>query len=152
MKKLALIILFCITLTGCGSEVDTELIKLESEINTFCDRVVQIDTAINQITNITLDEAGLETATSELMHNLDMLKDEFVKLSNIDFPEEYTYLETLADEASDYMTEAVKSYHTVYEENYNESMEAYAQENYSRAYKRVKLILNALQGDDSTAQ
>ena len=147
MKKLAILLLTSILLTGCSNENDAALAKLENEINTFCDNVLKIDTAINQITNITADEAGLKIATKDLMYNLDILKDEFVKFSNIDFPEEYDYLESVADEASDYMTEAVKSYHTVYEENYTESMEKYAQENYSRAYKRVQIILDVLQGD-----
>ena len=148
MKKLVVLFLCAILLTGCSTQTDTEMIKLESELNTFCDNVLKIDTAINQITNITADEAGLKEATQDLMFQLDTLKDEFTKFANIDFPQEYDYLEKYADEAADYMAEAVKSYHTVYEENYTESMEKYAQENYSRAYKRVQIILDVIQGED----
>ena len=123
--------------------------KFKKEMNEFCDNILEIDAAINQITNITTDEAGLKSATEELMLNLDILKDEFVKFSNIDFPEEYDYLEEVADEASEYMTEAVNSYHIVYEDNYTVSMEEYAQENYSRAYKRVQIILDVLHGEET---
>ncbi len=148
MKKIVVLLLCGLLLTGCGAQTDPELIRLESEINSFCDNILKIDTAINQITNITADETGLKDATEDLLFQLDILKDEFTKFSNIDFPEEYDYLEQYADEACDYMNEAVKSYHTVYEENYTESMEKYALENYSRAYKRVQIILDVLQGEN----
>ena len=150
MKKLTLLLFISLFLIGCSSQKDAAFSKLESEINDFCDNILEIDSAINKISNITADEAGLKKATEELMLNLDILKDEFVKFSNIDFPEEYDYLEEIADEASDYMTEAVNSYHTVYEDNYTESMEEYAKENYSRAYKRVQIILDVLNGEYPT--
>ena len=143
LKKIVLFTLMCILLCGCGQSPAVNT-KFETDINTFCTNVSDIDLAINQITNQTVDEKGLETATAELLSYLDLLNDEFKKLASIDFPEEYDYLETVADEASDYMSEAVKSYHTTYEDNYTESMEAYAKENYSRAYKRLQYILNSL--------
>lgn len=145
MKKLAYIFLLCITLTGCGSSTATNS-KFASELDTFCNNISDIDASINSITNVTGDEAGLAAATSDLLYNLDMLDDEFKKLASIDFPEEYDYLEEIATEASDYMTEAVTAYHTAYEDNYTESMEDYAKENYSRAYKRVQYILNSIHG------
>ncbi len=150
MKKIVLFTLMCILLCGCGESPAVNT-KFETDINTFCTNVSDIDLAINQITNQTVDEKGLETATAELLSYLDLLNDEFKKLASIDFPEEYDYLEAVADEASDYMSEAVKSYHTTYEDNYTESMEAYAKENYSRAYKRLQYILNTLNGTNTSS-
>ncbi|MBQ9140381.1 MAG: hypothetical protein IJX63_01125 [Lachnospiraceae bacterium] len=150
MKKLAILLLCSMMLTGCSSE-DPAMTKFQNEMNDFCDNLKNIDTSINQITNITADEAGLAAATDDLLYQLDKLDDEFAKFSNIDFPTDYDYLEQYADEASDYMTEAVKSYHTVYEDNYTVSMEEYAKENYSRAYKRVQIILDVLHGQDPNA-
>ena len=47
------------------------------------------------------------------------------------------------------MTEAVKSYHEAYSNNsYNEYTAAYAKENYTRAYKRVQVIITFLHGDE----
>lgn len=148
MKKLSVLLLLSLFLTGCGKQQDMELTRFSKEINDFCDNIKEIDTSINQITNITADEEGLEAATEDLLSNLDILNDEFVKFSNIDFPEEYDYLEEIADEASDYMTEAVNAYHKTYEDNYTSSMEEYARENYSRAYKRVHIILDVLNGKE----
>lgn len=149
MKKLAVILLLSIMLTGCNKDnVDYEMTKFHREINDFCDNLKEIDSSINQITNISADEQGLKTATTALLENLDLLKDEFAKFSNLDFPTEYDYLEKLADEAYDYMTEAVNAYRKTYQENYTSSMEEYAQENYKRAYKRVQIIIDVLNGKE----
>ena len=149
MKKLALLLLISIMLTGCNHKNnDIEMTRFHGEINEFCDNLKEIDSSINEITNITADEQGLKTATTALLDNLDSLKDEFAKFSNIDFPTEYDYLEKLADEAYDYMTEAVNAYRKTYQENYTSSMEEYAQENYKRAYKRVQIIIDVLNGKE----
>ncbi len=47
------------------------------------------------------------------------------------------------------MTEAVSSYHKAYDEEYNQAMEEYALENYSRACRRVQMILAALRGENT---
>ncbi len=151
MKKLVILLFSCLLLTGCGQE-NHELNKFQDDVNAFCDKIVEIDASMNKITNITADEAGLATATTELLNNLELLKDEFVKFSNLDFPEEYDYLEELADEAGDYMAEAYKSYEIVYKDNYTSSMEDYAKENYSRAYKRIQIIVDVLQGKEPNTQ
>ena len=142
MKKI-LILLLCICLCGCGKAPSGNA-KFINEMSSFCTNISDIDAGINKITNITGDEAGLAAAKKNLLNYLDMLDDEFRKLSNIDFPTEYDSLETIADEASEYMTEAVRCYHIVYEDEYSQSMEDYALENYSRAYKRVQYIINTV--------
>jgi len=98
---------------------------------------------------LTGDEAGLEAAKEDLLDCLSSLKDEFAKFANIDFPEEYDYLEKMADEADDYMTEAVNTYNAMYgtEDGFNVNLEEYADENYDRAYKRVRIITALLRGE-----
>lgn len=145
LKKYIIVTLICIFLVGCGKN-NTGNAKFINEFNTFCTNISEIDGAINNINNIQADEAGLKKAITDLMYYLDMLDDEFKKLANIDFPTEYDGLEKLADEASEYMTEAVRSYHIVYEGDYTESMEEYAKNNYTRAYKRVQYMVNVLNG------
>ena len=47
------------------------------------------------------------------------------------------------------MTEAVKSYHEAYSNgSYNEYTAEYARQNYSRAYKRVQIIITFLHGEE----
>jgi hypothetical protein len=66
----------------------------------------------------------------------------------LDFPTEFDYLESLADEASAYMTQAVESYHEAYSNGgYNQLTADYAKENYARAYKRIQIIITFLHGE-----
>lgn len=142
-KKLQLIaatIFVSLSLTGCGE--DPQLTQFRDEIETFCTNISNLDTSINSI------DASLDTASEELLGYLDELDVEFQKLAAIDFPEEFDYLENLSDEASEYMTEAVSNYHTVYSSAvFDETTAAYAHENYSRAYKRVQVIITFLHGE-----
>ena len=72
MKKLAVLLLISIMLTGCNKKNnDIEMSAFHEEINAFCDVLKEIDTSINQITNITADEQGLQAATTSLLDNLD---------------------------------------------------------------------------------
>lgn len=144
-KKLLLAGVCLLLLCGCGENpIDA---RFSSEINEFCDNVSAIDTRINAI-SVEAEENSIRYATSDLLSCLDELEVEFMKFSNIDFPEEFDYLEDMAKEAGTYMTEAVASYHKAYEDGYNKSMEEYARENYSRACKRVQVALSLLRGED----
>lgn len=151
MKRLMAIMLCCMAFTGCGNKPSIEITQFHNELNAFCDNIQKIDSAINEISNITADEEGLEVATTELMIQLDSLEDEFIKFANMDFPAEYDYLENMADESGSYMSEAVKAYRKAYEEKYSVGMEDYAQQNYSRAYKRVQFIIDVVNGKDPNA-
>lgn len=145
MRKKLLLAGICLLLTGCGENpIDA---RFSTEINDFCDNISAIDTRINAI-SVEAEENSLRYATSDLLACLDELEVEFMKFSNIDFPEEFDYLEAMADEAGTYMTEAVASYHKAYEDGYDQSMEQYAGENYSRACKRVQAVLAQLRGED----
>lgn len=138
---LAALLFFSLTMTGCGK--DPELTQFKIELDTFCTNISTLDTSINNI------DATSEYATQELLGYLDDLDLEFQTLAAIDFPEDFDYLEDLADEASEYMTEAVASYHEAYSNNsYNEATAEYAHENYSRAYKRVQVIITFLHGEE----
>ncbi len=149
MKKTALVLLLTLLLTGCGVEEDTKDVQFENNMNAFCDNIVSIDASINKISNKSGDEAGLAAAKEELLAQLANLNTEFGKFANMDFPAEYDYLEDMADEAGDYMTEAVNTYEKMYgpEDAYSVTLEEYANENYARAYKRVRIITALLRGE-----
>ena len=140
LQLIAATIFVSLSLAGCGE--DPQLTQFKDEIETFCTNISNLDTSINSI------DASSDTASEELLGYLDELDAEFQKLAAIDFPEEFDYLENLSDEASEYMTEAVSNYHTVYSgAAYDETTAAYAHENYSRAYKRVQVIITFLHGE-----
>lgn len=146
MKKNILLAAVCLfLLTACGANPIQA--KFDSEINEFCESAADIGARIDAI-QVEAEENSIRYATSDLLNCLDELEIAFMKFSNIDFPEKYDYLEDMADEAGQYMTEAVSSYHKAYDEEYNQAMEEYARENYSRACRRVQIILATLRGEN----
>lgn len=131
-------------LGGCGE--DSELTQFRKDIDTFCTDISMLDTSMNNV------DASSPTAKAEQLGYLDELDEKFAGFAALDFPEEFDYLEHLADESSEYMTEAVKYYHKTYDENavFDEANVKYAQENYSRALKRVQIIITFLHGEEPT--
>lgn len=133
-------ILTVLTLTACGK--DPKLTQFKEEIDSFCTEISDIDTEINNV------DAQSDNATNELLGYLDQLDTAFQDFADLDFPEKFDYLESLADEASEYMTTAVESYHDAYSNGgYNELTADYARENYARAYKRIQIIITFLHGE-----
>lgn len=142
-KQLTLLtagILSAILFSGCGQ--DPAITKFMGEIDEFCTNISEIDTSINNI------DTQEDDAVAQLLGYLDDLDEEFQEFAELDFPEEFDYLESLADEAGTYMTEAVESYHKVYSGSYDTATAEYAKENYSRAYKRVQIIITFLHGEE----
>ncbi len=134
-------LVLCLSLAGCGE--DPQLTQFKNDIDSFCNEIAVIDTNINSI------DAQSENAKYELLGYLDQLDQSFKTLAEITVPEEYAYIEGLADEASSYMTIAVESYHEAFgESSYNEYTAEYARENYERAYKRITVIIKLLHGED----
>ena len=105
MKNKVLIVfaafLISVLFSACGE--DPALSQFRRSMDDFCTRISEIDTSIN---NINAEE---EDASEELLTYLDDLDIVFQSFARLDFPEEFDYLENLADESSEYMTEAVKS-------------------------------------------
>lgn len=133
-------ILTAIMLTACGE--DPVLAQFKKNINNFCTKISEIDTAINSI------DATADDAASELLTYLDDLDIVFQAFGRLDFPEEFDYLESLAQESSSFMTEAVKNYHDAYSNGaYNETIAEYAKQYYTKAYKRVQIIITFLHGE-----
>lgn len=129
-----------IFLAGCGQ--DPELTKFKNDIDNFCNSLNELDSSMNKI------DASSDTASAQLLEYLDEVDMRFKNFAQLDFPEDYDYLEPLADEASEYMTEAVTSFHSAYSNgSYNEYTADYAQQNYARAMKRIKIIITFLHGE-----
>lgn len=141
VRMLFAVLLSVSMLTACGE--DPELTQFKKSVDDFCTKISEIDTSINSI------DAQSENAATELLAYLDDLDLVFQSFAKLDFPEEFDYLEDLADESSEYMTEAVASYHEAYSNgSYNEYMAEYASENYARSYKRIQIIISFLHGEE----
>ena len=140
VRMLFAAVIASIMLAACGE--DPELTRFRQSMDEFCTMVSVIDANINSI------DPESENATTELLSYLDDLDLVFQSFAKLDFPEEFDYLEELAGESSECMTEAVKSYHEAFSNgSYNEYTAEYAKEYYSRAYKRVQIIITFLHGE-----
>lgn len=131
--------LTALSLAACGE--DAALSQFRERMDAFCTKVSEIDSSINGI------DAQSDSAVSELLACLDDLDSAFRSFAQLDFPKEFDYLEDLAGESSGYMTEAVKSYRDAYEGEFDEGAAEYARQNYSRAYKRLQIIISFLHGE-----
>ena len=134
-------ILLCLLLSGCGRDPALEQFKEDFEV--FCINISTLDTSINSI------DPSADDAKEKLLDYIDQLDSEFQNLAQMDFPEEFDYLEPLADSADQYMSEAASAYHTAYSgETYAENYNDYAYENYKRAYKRIQVLIAYLHGEE----
>ncbi len=125
---------------GCGS--DEELNAYYTEMETFISEANAGFAALHE-----LDPAA-ETAVEDMLNTLDGLSVSFQSLADISVPEQFAANETLADDAADYMAEAARLYREAYAgEEYDSYAADAAQENYSRAIRRVEYISQILQGE-----
>jgi hypothetical protein len=132
-------------LTGCGgtSADEQELAAFSTSISDFTSYLGEADEKINS-----LDTTQKESC-DELLDILDEMEDEFTKFANIDVPEKYDGVQTLAQGASNNMSMAVSYYHSVYEGDefdYDDSQTAY--EYYMRAMLEVECIGYILANED----
>ena len=143
LRKYTLFIVLLVSMfvfTGCGEK--EELTAFENDMKNFYDEVSAIESAISQI------DASSETAVDNLLVNMEEMAACFQSLANIEVPMEFISIEELADDASDYMNEAVRLYSEAYEEDYiSDSLIQAAIENYDSAMKRINYIAVLLQGE-----
>lgn len=127
-------------LTGCGKE-DEALNTYKENITAFCESITAQNDTINAI------DPNSDTAVDELLAALDRLNEEFTTLADMDVPDEFSAVETLADEAGNYMNEAVSMYHDVFAADVIDidTLEI-ANENYHRSMKRIQYIGDILMG------
>lgn len=142
-KTLPVIIATAFALTGCGK--DAALTAFHEDMNGFYESLYASAGALGAI------DPASETAADEMLSQMDQMESIFQELAAIEVPDDYEdqfgNIEELADEAAEYMTEAGALYHEAYEEtSLDDSLLMAADENYSRAMKRVNYIAQLLQG------
>lgn len=143
LKKYTLIvsILLCMTFfTGCGER--EELTVFQEDMSEFYEEVSAIESNI-----VSIDESS-EDAVTTLLFNMEQMLLQFQQLAEMDVPEEFISVEDLADDAYDYMKEAVRLYEEAYEEDYiSDPLIQAASENYASAMRRINYIALLLQGE-----
>lgn len=141
-KSLLYAMLLCLTagsLVGCGPKSELEL--YEENMQTFYDTVNSTATAINSI-----DATG-ENAANELLTKLDEMNTAFNTMAEYSVPEEFSSVETLADNAAARMNEAVLLYHQAMgDSTYDSNIASQAKAKYDEAMTHIQYMGQILMG------
>ena len=140
IRCLCVIYLSALFLTGCGK--DEALDEYQANMETFFNNIIEINDNMNSI-----DVTG-EGYIDEILGYLDALDEEVAWMAELEVPEEFSAVESLADEASENMAQAVSYYHLAYEgDEYNADVESAAGEYYDRANTIIQYIITILHGE-----
>lgn len=127
-------------LTACGR--NEALAAYQDDMTTFFEQVAAYNDGMNSI------DASAEDATAQLLGYLDQLRDEVTWMAELEVPEQFSAVESLADEADENMKQAVALYHQAYEgDTYDEAVAGAAREYYDRANIRIQYIITILHGE-----
>ncbi|MCH5260477.1 MAG: hypothetical protein J1F18_12020 [Lachnospiraceae bacterium] len=146
MKAVNKLLILCIGLlcglwiTGCGQ--DEKLTAYQEDMNTFCEHIVDIDEGMNSI------DTSADDYIDQLLSYLDRLEDEVAWMAELETPDQFSAVDSLADEADENMKQAVALYHSAYEaEEYDEVTAQAARQYYERANLRIQYIIMILHGE-----
>ena len=140
LSFICLLFICIICLTGCGQDEALETYKADME--TFFSNISEINDNMN---SIDVSEDGYVT---RILECLDELDEEVAWMAELEVPEEFSAVDSLADEASENMAQAVSYYHVAYEgEEYDANMEEAAHEYYNRANTIIQYIITILHGE-----
>ena len=143
MRK-CLIIGFCLfftlLFTACGQ--DEELTAYQEDMNTFFERAKEYNDKMNAI------DSASDTAVIELLGYLDAFAEDIEWMAGLEVPNQFSAVESLADEADENMKEAVALFHAAYEgDTFDEPSEQAAREYYDRTNIRLQYIISILHGE-----
>lgn len=143
MRK-CLIIGFCLfftlLFTACGQ--DEELTAYQEDMNTFFERAKEYNDKMNAI------DSASDTAVTELLGYLDAFAEDIEWMAGLEVPNQFSAVESLADEADENMKEAVALFHAAYEgDTFDEPSEQAAREYYDRTNIRLQYIITILHGE-----
>ena len=138
-KMILTTLLFAFLLTACGE--NEELTAYQEDMNTFFERASEYNDKMNAI------DRESDTAVIELLGYLDAFAEDIQWMAELEVPEQFSAVESLADEADENMKEAVALFHTAYDgETYDEGSEQAALEYYNRTNIRIQYIITILHG------
>ena len=139
-KMILTTLLFAFLLTVCGE--NEELTAYQEDMNTFFERASEYNDKMNAI------DRESDTAVIELLGYLDAFAEDIQWMAELEVPEQFSAVESLADEADENMKEAVALFHTAYDgETYDEGSEQAALEYYNRTNIRIQYIITILHGE-----
>lgn len=137
---LCAVLLCSLLLTACGE--DEELTAYQADMSLFFEHIASYHEGMNAI------DASAPDAKNQLLSYLDQLEAEFTWMAELTVPDEFSAVDSLADEADENMRQAVALYHSAYEaEIFDEPTAQAAREYYDRANIRIQYIISILHGE-----
>ena len=138
IMSVCLVLIFL--LTACGQ--DETLTAYQEDMNTFFERAAQYNENMNAI------DRDSDTALTELLGYLDALAEDIEWMAELEVPEQFSAVESLADEADENMKQAVALFHAAYDgDTYDDGSAQAALEYYNRANIRIQYIIVILHGE-----
>lgn len=139
-KMIFITLLLAFLMTACGE--NEELTAYQEDMNTFFERAAEYNDKMNAI------DRESDTAVIELLGYLDAFAEDIQWMAELTVPEQFSAVESLADEADENMKEAVALFHAAYGgETYDEGSEQAALEYYDRTNIRIQYIITILHGE-----
>ena len=139
-KMILVTLLFAFLLTACGK--NEELAAYQEDMNIFFERAAEYNDKMNAI------DRESDTAVIELLGYLDAFAEDIQWMAELTVPDQFSAVESLADEADENMKEAVALFHAAYDgESYDEGSEQAALEYYDRTNIRIQYIIMILHGE-----
>lgn len=131
-----------LTLSSCGKDTE-EILAFQNKLNSTIMKIESLNNELNSL------DATASDATKTALNNLSKLDDAFEELANIEITDdEFAYLEELADEGADYMSQAYDLYEFAYAQGYYDAENAELAYKYlERATTRVRVIVSMLHGE-----
>lgn len=145
MKKNYLFLLSILTIlsfSACGKNTD-QIVAFQNKLYST---ISEIESLHNELNTLDVTASG---AVSTAIDKLSDLDNAFKDLAAIDIvDEEFAYLADLADEGSEYMSQAYKLFHETYTSNKLDEQNADLAYKYlERATTRVRVIVSLLHGE-----
>ena len=140
LKALCLGLLCAWLLTGCKE--DESLNEYQDNMEIFFNHLAEFNDGMNEV------DVNADDAVSQMLEYLDRVDEEVAWMAGLEVPKEFSAVESLADEASENMSQAVTMFHTAYEgEAFDSAIEEAAREYYNRANIRIQYIITILHGE-----
>ena len=143
VNKLAILCigLLCgLWMTGCGE--DEKLTAYQEDMTTFFEHIADIHDGMNSI------DTSADDDIEQLLSYLDQLEAEIAWMAELETPDQFSAVDSLADEADENMKQAVALYHNAYEAaEFDEMTAQAAKQYYERANIRIHYIIMILHGE-----
>lgn len=139
-KIIGFCLFLALLLAACGGE-DEALTAYQEDMGTFFSRAAEYNEQMNAI------DRDSDTAVAELLGYLDAFADDIEWMAGLEVPNQFSAVESLADEADENMKEAVSLFHAAYDATpFDEPSYQAALEYYDRTNVRLQYIITILHG------